>query len=507
MEENKYIEGIENPQLDDFDEQDARELKRLICKFVHSYGNKPVDMNDQTWLTNAYMQELPSIPLDDARQLSQQTIETITAYNRDMASLKEYISSGKSKEEWFAEKTMEAAAGLSVAEYSRQVEQVAHVMENANAQMLRTISTRSGEISQAFNLDGFIAEQHHVNSFNAAAALQKSPYHAEVCVPEVGETYGKNSFDIVIKDAGNKIIHQYQSKYGSTARETIQMLKRGNYNNQTFLVPPEQVEQVQQAFPGKTVVSHIGGTDKVPISSKALSKQEAKDLQIDIQQNSEIPQTTWNSFDAKQLAKFAGKQIALSGITAAAIGTGWTMVAKIIKDEPIDTEEVVEIAFRTGTDAGVKTAVAGAMQVAAKQGVLRIIPPATPVGVIANMACMAVEHVKTFGKVFKGEISVIEALDEVGCNTVAMTYGAGWGAAGAVLGGALLGWIPVAGSVIGGVVGGCIGYMAGSRFGQGVYNVAKKMAQTAKKTARRLFNAAKGTVKSVKRKFLNLIGW
>ncbi len=47
------------------------------------------------------------------------------------------------------------------------------------------------------NLDGFIAEQELVNSFNNSAVLEGSKYRAEALTPDV---YGKNSFDIVIKD-------------------------------------------------------------------------------------------------------------------------------------------------------------------------------------------------------------------------------------------------------------------------------------------------------------------
>ena len=58
---------------------------------------------------------------------------------------------------------------------------------NASAQMARTILRADGGVSQNINLDGFMAEQYHVNNFNAKAVLENSPYRARVCVPENGQ--------------------------------------------------------------------------------------------------------------------------------------------------------------------------------------------------------------------------------------------------------------------------------------------------------------------------------
>lgn len=144
---------------------------------------------------------------------------------------------------------------------------------------MRTVTTNTGEISKCMNLDGFIAEQNAVNTFNMRAQLESSKYVAEVKVPEPGETYGLNSFDTVIKDSTTgKIVHQYQFKFGKNSKATIDLLKGGNYNNQRFVVPLEQVEDVKNAFPGKSVEAYMGGTDVVSIKSGTLTKEQAKKL-------------------------------------------------------------------------------------------------------------------------------------------------------------------------------------------------------------------------------------
>ena len=173
------------------------------------------------------------------------------------------------------------------------------------------------------------------------------------------------------------------------------------------------------------------------------------------------------------------------------------MAAKLAADEPIEPEEIVQTALETGADAGVKSAAAGAIKVAAEKGMIGIIPPGTPVGTIANIACIAVENIKVIAKVTKGELTPLEGLDRMGCNTVAMTHGLGWGVTGAAVGSAALGWVPIVGPIVGGLAGGTIGYLAGSKFGEAVYEGAKKAVGTAKNVAVKMYHAVKETGKKI----------
>ncbi len=220
---------------------------------------------------------------------------------------------------------------------------------------MRTVTTNTGEISKCMNLDGFIAEQNAVNTFNMRAQLESSKYVAEVKVPEPGETYGLNSFDTVIKDSTTgKIVHQYQFKFGKNSKATIDLLKGGNYNNQRFVVPLEQVEDVKNAFSGKSVEAYMGGTDVVSIKSGTLPKEQAKKLQLDAQEKNVLPRNDWNSFNTKELALNIGKNAGLAGLNAAIITTGFDLVAKKVQGEQIDADTTIETALKTGADSGVK---------------------------------------------------------------------------------------------------------------------------------------------------------
>ena len=260
---------IENTgiQFDNLTEKEAKEFKLLLSKFIKSYSQKDSSVSDKDWLKQQFKEEL-EIEDEKAEEMASETVDAIHEYDDNLKSVNESASKGINKEQWLANKIANAATGVSVIQHGEYLNQINNSLTNANAQMLRTVTTKAGEISQCKNLDGFIAEQFHVNTFNANAALAKSKFVAEVKVPEAGQTYGKNSIDIVVKDitTGKATpVHQYQVKYGANASETIKLLREHGevtkYSNQQIVVPPEQVAEVQKAFPGKTVVSKIGGTD------------------------------------------------------------------------------------------------------------------------------------------------------------------------------------------------------------------------------------------------------
>lgn len=464
---------------------EARNLKKLLTRFIKEYSKKPAAQSDEEWLKFRFMAELPELSEEEAEKLSAETVASVHEYNDNLTSLKNARKSGKTSEEWFAEKSQEAAVGLPATEFAEQMQILDTALDAANHSMRAAVQTQSGAISQNPSLNGFIAEQQQVNTFNLAAEVSGSPYRAYVMAPEPGHTYGKNSFDVVIKDQGGKIVHQYQFKYGCDAKSTIAYIKAGNYNNQILVVPAEQVAEVQAAFPTKTVVSCIGGTDKVPVKSKPLTKSEAVEMQETMQQTGQVVEMDWMAYEPRALAKYVGKKAAFAGVQAAAISTGFHLAAKLVSDEPIEAEEVVSTALKTGVDSGVKTATAGAVKVASERGVIHMIPKGTSMGTITNIACVTVENFKILSRVAKGEITMGEALDLMGCNTVAMTYGLKWGAGGVGVGALALSWIPVVGPVLGGVLGGTMGYMAGSNFGETIYQTAKKVAEAAKSTAKK----------------------
>lgn len=512
------------PQFEELTAKEAKEFKKLLSKFLKSYSKKEDAVSDAEWLKKQFIEEMPEITEEQAEKMAEETIESICQYDDNLKAVNEAAKRGISKEQWLADQIAKASSGVSVIQHGEYLNSIDKALTNANAQMMRTVTTKAGEINRSFNLDGFIAEQHHVNTFNANAALHKSKFFAEVKVPEPGETYGKNSVDVVIRDATNPKatpVHQYQVKYGSDAKATIQLLRDHGevtkYSNQQIVVPAEQVEEVQKAFPGKTVVSKIGGTEKVSITSNELTKEQAKELQLKVQNDGQQVKTDWNVFQTKELALQIGKNAGMMGLQAAAITTGFSLAAQVIEGEGIDVEETVGLALKTGADAGVKAATAGALKVASEKGIIRLIPAGTAMGTIANIVCVSIENIKILSKVATGEITMAQAMDQMGRTTVSMVYSLCWGAVGMGIGAAAitglplvaagasvglcaasLAWIPIVGPVVGGLIGGIIGSMAGSAFGKTVYDGLKTVGKGVANACKAGWNKVKAGASKVR---------
>ena len=484
-------------------EKEAREFRKILERLMAAYKEKNPDEPLRDWLAGQFKKELPELSEEEAARFGKETVDTVEEYDKNLAEIKAAAEKGIGKEQWFAKKAQEASAGMAVAEYGRKLQVLDDALSTANEQMMQAILRKDGGISQAPNLDGFMAEQELVNSFNMQAKLTGSTYHAEVQVP-VGR-YGKNSFDVVIKDQSGHIVHQYQVKYGADAKATIQMLRRGNYNNQIIVVPPEQVAEVQAAFPGKTVVSAISSPDGTV--SADFSKEAVKEGQKAAQEKGELPEVNWNNYNTKELAIKLGKEAAVAGMQAAVIGTGFNLAAKIFAGEEINGDETIQTALETGADASVKSVAAGAMTIAHRNGKLGIIPKGTHISTIANIACVAVENVKILGKVACGELTAAEGLDMAGQTTTSMACGLGLVADGTAAGAAALSWIPVVGPVVGGMVGGMVGYMCGSKFGETIYKGAKKLVSAGAGLVKSAWEGVKSAGSRVMDFFESIFSW
>lgn len=470
--------------------KEAEKVKEIWKRFIKAYQESGEEQEEFLWLEKQLQKELPEKSGEEIQRMKEEIMDSIREYDADLQELTASVEKGKTKERWFAERVEDAAKGVAVNAYGDYLNQIHTAMDEANTQMMRTVLRQDNGVKECINLDGFIAEQYHVNNFNAKAALQKSDFYAEI--PKQGEAFGKNSFDVVIKKRNEPgIVHQYQMKFGKDAKATEQLLKRGNYNNQRLVVPSDQVEEVQAAFPNKTVTDYIGGTDKVDIRSDSLTKEEIKKLQLEVQESGKIPRTDWNVYNTKELAVNLGKQAGAAGIQAALLTAGIGLAGWAMSGEEIDGGEVVETALTTGADAGVKAAAGGALTVASQQGILSIIPPGTPPGTIVKIACVGVEDVKILWKAAKGEITMSEALEQMGRTSTSMTAGLCCAGAGAAVGMAALSWIPIVGPIAGGLIGGMAGYTAGSKIGEKVYNGAKKIAGKVKETVSRAWEGAK----------------
>jgi hypothetical protein len=296
----------------------------------------------------------------------------------------------------------------------------------------------------------------------------------------------------------------YQLKFGKDAEHTIRYIEEGNYNNQQIIVPTEQLEEVQAHFKAKgsekTITDHI---DAWGAEGKKFTKEDLKEIQSAAQEDGIMPTLDYSHYQTKDLAMSIGKNAGAMALQAAAVTTGLNVAGRIFQGEPVDEDELVEVAIQTGADTAIKTVTAGTLQVAVRKGIIKLIPKATPAGVIANIACVGIENAKILAKIASGDFSVTQGLDQMGRTTVSMVGGLWSMAKGAKLGaevGAALGWIPVVGPampVVTGFVGGMAGYFAGSKVGDGIYQAGKKIAGAARTVAKSVWNGVKNAGRKI----------
>ena len=399
---------------------------------------------------------------------------------------------------------------LSAAKANVYVDNVNSAIGKSNEEILSALTTKTGEISQNPNLDGFIFEERHAGTFNIDAAVKEKNYYAKALKPEIGETYGKNSIDMTIEDSG-KIVRKYQAKAYKNANETAKSFydrQQGyKYKFQSKLVPSDQTGDIPNSV------------DKMKfgeVESKNISKEEIKNIQEKYQSGDKeaVKFSFEKDVDALAISKQLGKQAVINGTMGVGIGMALDVGTKLVSGEEVEVAEVIEAGVKTGTSMGLSTAVAGGIRVAVEKNVLpkvlsKILSSNSVIGAIAGAS---MDIIGTSFKLGSGEISLGEATRNIG-KSIGSAYGAiiasGWGYGIAMSAMAGLGVIGTVGAVIGvgvavvtSVVCGLVGSKVGGAIAEGIGKIAKPIVDGAveivKTGANAVKNLAKGAWEGVK---------
>lgn len=455
-------------------EDECAVLKSVTVDFVECYAqnqDKPV----KEWLSQKMQESLPEKAPTEIQAMTEEIISTLETNEENKKSLNYAIENGRSKESWFASEIQKAASKMSTQETVKYLTSLDSALHNANESLYSTIKTQAGAINRNPNLDGFIAEQHHAQTFNLNAEATGSQYRAKVLEPK-GKGYAKNSVDIVIVDVNGKVVKRYQSKYCQDAKATQKAFERGDYRGQQKLVPEGPEGEIGKK--STTMLEAPDGTKSNPLT-KSSAKQKRDEAR-----SGDWNELNWNEYKTKDLAIGIGKQAGYAAFQGAVIGVGFDVAQKLWNGEKIKGEEVAKTALASGADFGIKAATAGAIKVGVEKGIITVIPKGTPAGAIANIAYIAIEDAKIVGKMMDGDITVkegIEKIEQTTVATVAGLYAMGEGAAMGATAGAIFG---PAGMAIGGFVGGTIGYMAGSKVGETIVKGAQKLRDGACKVVK-----------------------
>lgn len=483
-------------------EKEARTVKRLFQKNLRSYEKKSASMTDEEWLEEMFKKELPdSRSPEQVKQDAKEIVDGIQSYGENLRSIDEAAESGISKERWLAGKMQEASADMTANEFGKNLQSWDDILSKKNAELSEALRrSADGNIKMSPNLDGNIAEHMIAGTAEMSGALQGKNVKVEV-----RDVFTANSVDVRAINLDTGEYQNYQLKFGKDAQATIELIERGNYNNQRIVVPKEQLEEVQSYFhakgSNKTITDHIEAYGAV---GKSFTKEDMKSIQIAAQESNTPPEMSYNDFRTKDLTMSVAKNAGVMALHSMAVTTGLNIVSKVFKGEAVEADELVESAIETGVDTSVKVVAAGTLDVAVKKEVIRCIPKTTPTGVIANIACVGVENVKILSKIASGELSLTQGIDHMGRTSVSMAGGfvgmAKGTAAGAAAGVALAACVPVIGlplGVVTGFVGGMVGYFGGSKIGEAVYNAGKTVAKAAVGVAKAAWEGIKAVGRGV----------
>ena len=502
-----------------------RKTEEIIKKFLKSYAEneKNQDKKDsKTWLISELQNELPNKKAGDIEKIAAELITGIEIYYQKKKEVEKYQSVGITNGDYIGNEILEKVAdeieeaeiidtkeviedmkeassilsnyneamiyetaaikepqlvanALSANSVNNYVDGVNTAIDNANKTMMESVTTKAGNINQNPNLDGFIFEEHHAATFNIEAAVKQKSYHAEALKPGAGETYGKNSVDIVIKKA-KKNIKKYSAKAYKNAIETAKSFYNKitgyKYKFQSKLVPTDQVEDITNSV------------DKIKynnVESKGITKSEIKDIQNDLQSGNKKSDIFNFKKDVNtiSISKQIGKQAMLNGTMGVGIGMAANIGVNLITGKEVEAEEVIEAGIKTGASMGMATAVAGGIRVAVEKKVIpTVFSRMLTNNTIGAIAASSMDIIGTACKLGSGEISLEQAVKDVG-KSVGAAYGAivasGWGYAGGmtIAGMIGLGTIGAVGTILGvgvAIVAGAVCAAVGSKVGGAIVN-------------------------------------
>ena len=532
-----------------------RKTEEIIKKFLKSYAEneKSQDKKDlKTWLILELQNELPNKKVEDIEKIATELIAGIEIYYQKKKEVEKYESVGISNGDYIGNEILEKVADeieeaeivdtkeviedmkeasnilsqynetmiyetasikeaqlvanvLSTKSVNNYIDTVNTAIDNANKTLVESVITKAGTINQNPNLDGFIFEEHHAGTFNIDAAVKQKSYYAEALKPELGETYGKNSIDLIIEDSG-KYVKKYSAKAYKNAKESAKAfydkITGYKYKFQSKLVPTDQTGEITNSV------------DKIKynnVESKGITKSEIKDIQNDLQSGNKKADIFNFKKDVNtiSISKQIGKQAMINGTMGLGIRMAANIGINLIQGKEVEAEEIIEAGIKTGASMGMATAVAGGIRVAVEKKVIptvfsRILTNNT----IGAIAASSIDIIGTAYKLGSGEITLGKAVKDVG-NSISAGYGAiissGIGFSGGM---ALattigLGTIGTVGTIltgglalIGGAVCGIVGSNIALKIANGLGKITEKVVDKAVDIVKSGVNKVKNTVSS-----------
>ena len=537
-----------------------RKTEEIIKKFLKSYAEneKSQDKKDlKTWLISELQNELPNKKVEDIEKIATELITGIEIYYKKKKEVEKYQSVGITNGDYIGNEILEKVADeieeaeiidtkeviedmkeasnilsqynetiiyetaaikepqlvanvLSANSVNNYVDSVNTAIDNANKTMMESVTTKVGVINQNPNLDGFIFEEYHAGTFNIDAAVKQKSYHAEALKPELGETYGKNSIDLIIEDT-DKYVKKYSAKAYKNANESAKAfydkVTGYKYKFQSKLVPTDQTGDIANSV------------DKIKfnnVESKGITKAEIKDIQENLQSGNKKGDILnfKKNVNTISISKQIGKQAMLNGTMGVGIGMAANIGVNLITGKEVEAEEVIEVGIKTGASMGMATAVAGGIRVAVEKKVIpTVFSRMFTNNTIGVIAASSMDIIGTAFKLGSGDISLGKSVKDVG-NSLGAGYGAiissgiGFSSGMALATTIGLGTIGTVGTILTGglaLVAGAVCGVIGSNIALKIANGLGKITETVVDKAVDIVKSGMNTVKNMASGFINTV--
>lgn len=469
---------------------DNNTLNPILKDFLQSYLEKDSSVSNKDWLQEKLKQQALELTTEALEKYTAELVGGVESYNKTLQSIEESTKAGKSAEEWLAENIDKEVS-------AEELNNVDEAFKTSNARLVRSVKADENLRTITPSAEEVVAEQACIDSFNSANSNER--YEAAIDTPTEGSVYGRNLFDIVIKDKfTGKKLENYQIKYGDTVEETIDMIASADCAGQKFVVPEEMLSAVKKALPTKEILSKIGGTKLVAVAGNPLTKAVVESCI-----NGNLPAKVDKALEnPKELIKSIADNAMASGVITSGLFGGIEKFAAKETVEDFNGRELLEKAL-LGDNEGLKIAASGALATCVQKGMMKTLPKNIPAVVISNLASAGIENIKILSQVANKEITMKDALTHMGNMNLTMAFEFVWGKYSSQLAARALNFIPVVGPLLSIAVSAGVLPVLKTPLKTAVIQAAKRVATTTKTIVKTMYSKVKSVAVSIKEKIMN----
>ena len=182
---------------------DEKTINPILKDFLQSYAEKDDGVSNKDWLKQKLAEKAVDMTQEALEKYAQELVGGVESYSGTLDSLNTATARGKTAETWLEDKVKESGKTLS----NGEIAAVDEALKSSNTRLLREMKAEENLRNIGKSAESLTAEQMCIDDFNNNAAKENSRYEASVDNASVASVYGRNLFDVVIKDKSVSYTH------------------------------------------------------------------------------------------------------------------------------------------------------------------------------------------------------------------------------------------------------------------------------------------------------------